>query len=183
MSERPDLFPPVYVGMIRAGEVGGILDETVQRLKKVLAREWTLANRHPAQEAPLFLLLPAGKSLPEKWEAMSGYQQTVTLSLFLDTFGTLLQSGVPIVQAMQTVAYLLPTASQEGWTKTIHCVYPTGDLFCPEMKRMGIFPDFAVEMTRIGEESGTLNSIFHRLAETFEDDLEYQIVPAARDQI
>lgn len=32
MSEKPDLFPSVYVGMIRAGEVGGILEETVHRL-------------------------------------------------------------------------------------------------------------------------------------------------------
>ncbi len=177
MSQRPDLFPPVYVGMIRAGEVGRILEETVQRLKKVLAREWNLANRHPSQESPLFLLLPAGRSLPGTWEALSDYQQTVTLSLFFETFGTLLQSGVPIVQAMQTVGDLLPEASREGWTQVIGLVYPAGKLFSPGMQRMGIFPDFAVEMIRIDEESGSLDSMMHRLAESFEDDLEYQFLP------
>jgi len=176
MSDRPDLFPPAYIGMIRAGEVSHVLEETVQRLTKVLAREWNLANRHPSKEAPLFLLLPSGTGVPEKWEAMSAYQQTVTLSLFFETFGTLLQSGVPIVQAMNTVSDLLPQASQDGWTRAIRLVYPDGELFSPEMKRMGIFPDFAVEMILIGEKSGSLDAMMHRLAESFEDDLEYQML-------
>lgn len=177
MADRPDLFPPVYIGMIRAGEVGHVLEETVQRLKKVIAREWNLANRCPSNEAPLFLLLPADKAVPGKWAEMSAYQQTVTLSLFFETFGTLLQSGVPIVQAMHTVADLLPQASQEGWIQVIRCVYPAGELFSPEMKRMGIFPDFAVEMILIGEKSGSLDAMMHSLAESFDDDLKFQTLP------
>jgi len=179
MTEHRDLFPPVYVGMIRAGEAGGVLEESVQRLKKVLAREWDLAMRHPATESPLFLVLPAGKSLPRNWTEMSEYQRTVTLSLFFETLGTLLQSGVPIVQAMRTVSDLLPTASQDGWVRAIELVHPRGELFSPEMLRMGVFPDFAVEMIRIGEESGSLDSMMHSLAESFEDDLDYQALRLA----
>ncbi len=119
------------------------------------------------------MLLPTGNSLPVTWEEMTAYQQMVTLSLFFEAFGTLLQSGVPIVQAMHTVADLLPQASQEGWTQAIRLVYPNGEPFSPEMKRMGIFPDIAVEMIRIGEESGSLDTMMHRLAESFEADLEY----------
>ena len=174
MSEMPDLFPPIYVSMIRAGELGGILEEILLRLKKILAREWSVASQHPSDESPLFLLLPAGKSLPDRWEAMSAYQQTVILSLFFETFGMLLESGVPIVQTMQTVATLLPQASRASWMKAIGLVDPDGNLFSPEMTRMEIFPDFAVELIRIGEERGSLHSMMHLLAESFEDDLEYQ---------
>ena len=174
MSDRPDIFPKVYTGMIRAGETGHVLEEIVQHLAKMVAREWQLASSPPSGEPPVYLLLPSGLPVPESWEEMPAYQRTVTLSLFCSTFGTLLQSGVPIVQSMKTVADLLPAASREGWMRAVRCVYPAGELFSPEMRQMGIFPEFAVELILIGEQNGSLDGMLHRLAESFEDDLDFQ---------
>jgi len=45
---------------------------------------------------------------------------------------------------------------------------------------MGIFPLFALEMTAVGEVSGTLDAIVYRLSEAFEDDIEY-LIPSMGD--
>jgi hypothetical protein len=173
LSERPDLFATPYVVLIRAGEIGGILEETVQRMVQLMRKEWQLACRRPQNEEPLLLLHPAAIPLPERWAVMSGYQRTVTLILFFETFALLLQSGVPIVQAMEVVAALLPSAQREGWM-TVRKEVLAAQPLSPGMERMGIFPRFALEMITLGLESGNLDFLLHRLAEAFEDDIAYE---------
>ena len=40
---------------------------------------------------------------------------------------------------------------------------------------MHIFPNFALEMTTVGEAQGSLHCIFYRLEQALEDDLEYAL--------
>ena len=176
MSERPDLFSAPYVLMIRAGEVGEILEETLQRMVKVMTKEWQLARRCPSSEEPLLLLHPTGTPYPDDFLKMSLYQRTVTLALFFETFGMLLQSGVPILQTTSTLASLLPPAQQKGWAQVREAV-KEGKPMRLEMERMNIFPRFALEIVTVGEVAGTLDTLFYRLSEAFEDDLDYLISP------
>lgn len=179
MSERPDLFSSPYILMIRAGEVGGILEETLQRMVKVVTKEWQMARRCPSQEVPLLLLHPAGTPYPNDLLQLSVYQRTVTLALFFETFGMLLQSGVPILQVIETLSSLLPPAQQAGWAQVREAV-KAGKPMRLEMERMGVFPCFALEMTHIGEVAGSLDTMFYRLSEAFEDDLDYIVLSDAK---
>ena len=176
MTERPDLFSAPYILMIRAGEVGGILEETMQRMVKVMTKEWQLARRCPASEEPLLLLHPTGTPYPDDWAGMSPYQRTVTLALFFETFAMLLHSGVPILRTMDTLASLLPDAQRTGWAEVRQCVVE-GRPMISGMERMSIFPRFALEMTSVGEVAGTLHTLFYRLSEAFEEDLDYIVAP------
>lgn len=173
MSDHPDLFSEPYIMMIRAGELGEILDETLRRMVKVMTKEWQLARRCPAGEEPLLLLHPAGTPYPEDWSKMSEYQRTVTLALFFETFGMLLQSGVPILRTMETLTSLLPAAQKAGWAQVRQAVAEGRPMYSA-MEAMGIFPRFVLAMTRVGEVSGSLDIIFPRLSEAFEDDLDYR---------
>ncbi len=173
MSDRPDLFSEPYIMMIRAGEMGEILDETLRRMVKVMTKEWQLARRCPAGEEPLLLLHPAGTPHPKDWGKMSEYQHTVTLALFFETFGMLLQSGVPILRTMETLTSLLPAAQRAGWAQVRQAVAEGKPMFSA-MEAMGIFPRFVLAMVRVGEVSGSLDTIFPRLSEAFEDDLDYR---------
>jgi general secretion pathway protein F len=61
---QEDLFPPFYINMIRAGEMGGTLDKTLSRLGDYLSR--TLAVREAVTSAliyPIILLVTAGLSI------------------------------------------------------------------------------------------------------------------------
>lgn len=172
MSDLPDLFPAPYVSMVRAGEVGGILEETLPRMVKVMAKEWHLAHRSPAGEVPLLLLHPTTVPSPDDWSGMSSYQRTVTLALFFEAFGMLLQSGVPILRTMETLTPLLPPAQQAGWQRTRQYI-AEGKRIRDGMEPMGIFPLFALEVTAAGEEAGSLDTALYRLSEAFEEDVDY----------
>ena len=64
------------------------------------------AARSRTAQAASFLLNPSEKPLPDDWAQLSPYQQTVTQLLFCESFGLLLMSGVPILQAMEQIATL-----------------------------------------------------------------------------
>ena len=179
MSDRPDLFSAPYILMVRAGEVGGILEEILLRMVKVMAKEWHLARRCSSSEVPLLLLHPTTVPYPESWSEMSPCQRTMTLALFFEAFGMLLQSGVPILRTMETLTPLLPPAQQAGWLQTRRYL-AEGKCIRDGMEPMGIFPLFALEMTAVGEVSGTLDAIVYRLSEAFEDDIEY-LIPSMGD--
>lgn len=77
MESHPEVFDSVYVAMVRAGEVGGVLEITLERLAGILA----------VSDASL-----EGKSL---------YADQAICKEFSWLFGTLLTSGVPVLQALE----------------------------------------------------------------------------------
>ena len=180
MTERPALFPRFYVALVRAGEVGGVLDETLRRAADVMSKEWRLARRRPAGEPPVFLVLPAGRDVPDDWESLTGYGRLVTRLLFCETFGLLLRSGVPILQTLETVADLLPPAQKAKMREAREAVR-SGDRI--NLGRLGILPRFAVELIAIGEEKGTLDSTLEQAAAIFEHELECRFPGAPERQV
>jgi MSHA biogenesis protein MshG len=109
---------------------------------------------------------------------LSDYQRTTLLALFCETFGLLLVSGVPITQAMRTLAELLPAAIKgKKMLATLEALterewLPVGR----SMEQLGILPRFALEMIAIGEEGGHLDGALERTAEVFRHDLECRIL-------
>ncbi|MBV9852208.1 MAG: sigma-70 family RNA polymerase sigma factor [Armatimonadetes bacterium] len=173
MSERPDLFSKLHINLIRAGEVGGVLEETLSRLADLMTKEWRLARRRPGQEEPLFLNLPSSRPRPREWADFTPYQQTVTLLLFCETLADLLISGVPILQSLETVSHLLPPDKAPGVMQARE-VIKTGEPIVSALERMGILPGFVLELISIGEEAGSLDRTLHQAADIFEHDLECQ---------
>ena len=80
MSGHPELFPPVYIALVHAGERAGAVDETLRRVHAALAREWSLFTDRSSDERRMFLTRPAYLPWPLDWQAMSAYQQMITLA-------------------------------------------------------------------------------------------------------
>lgn len=173
MSEMPDLFSRLHVGLIRAGEIGGVLEETLSRMADLMTQEWQLARRRPGQEEPLFLNLPSSRPRPQEWGRFTPYQQTVTLLLFCETLADLLISGVPILQTLETVSHLLPPDKASGVMEARE-VIKAGDRIGPPLERMGILPRFVLEMFSTGEEAGCLDMTLHQAADILEHELGCQ---------
>ena len=173
MAERPTLFSHFYRSMVRAGEIAGVLEETLARAAELMTKEWTLLRRDAEGARGVFLLNPSEEPLPDDWAQLSPYQQTVTQLLFCESFGLMLMSGVPILRAMEHVATLLP-ASQQGRIVEARERVREGDRMYPD--RFGFLPRFATEMIAHGEEAGTLDSTLDRAAKVFGHELECRLM-------
>jgi len=173
MAERPELFSPFYRSMVRAGEIAGVLEETLARAAELMAKEWTLMRHDPDGASGVFLLNPSEKPLPDDWAELSPYQQTVTQLLFCETFGLMLSSGVPILRAMEHVATLLPLTQQNRMLEARDRVN-MGDPLHPD--RLGFLPRFAVALIAHGEEAGTLDSTLDRAAKVLEHQLDCRLM-------
>lgn len=169
MAERPALFSPFYRSLIRAGEVGETLEETLARAAELMTREWRLREDDPDGASRVFMLNPSEQPAPADWADLSPYQQAVTRMLFCEAFGMMLQSGVPILQAMEQAAMLLPTVQREKMMEARFSVR-SGDRI--GLDRLGILPRFACELIRHGEENGTLDSALDRAARVLAHELE-----------
>lgn len=180
MQESPELFPPFYIALVRAGEVGGVLEETLRRAADLMTKEWRLTRRRPKGEPPLSLVLPTGRDAPSNWEDLTGYARLVTRLLFCETFGLLLRSGVPILQTMEIVADLLPQTQRDKMWEAREAIR-AGDRMDPG--RFGILPRFAVELMAAGEEHGMLDLALERAANVFEHELECRFPDAPGRQV
>lgn len=171
MAERPELFSRCYHRMVRAGEVGAMLEEIFGRLADLMTREWKLARSGGKGEAPLLLVNPGGPPPPADWAQLSDYQKTVLRVLFCETLGLLLVSGVPMLQALDLLAELLPVAQREA-LRAVRDAVREGDRMPPILKQLGILPGFALEMIALGEETGSLDRALERAADVFQHELE-----------
>ena len=80
LQTHDTLFSPAYLALVRAGEVGGILDETLLYLAELLQEEWELARLTAPDDAPAPLFIP-GTAQPTAWAELSRVRQSMTLSL------------------------------------------------------------------------------------------------------
>ncbi|MDR3709928.1 MAG: type II secretion system F family protein [Capsulimonadaceae bacterium] len=169
MSTRPDLYSPYYVFMVRAGEIGGILEVTLRRAADIISKEWHLMSRWKQHETEIFLAAPSSRRLPESWDALSPYQRTAIQLLFCDTWGAILGAGVPILRSMEVVRWLLPSEQALLLDEAREAV-ANGQRMSPA--RLGMLPAFVSAMIDNGEETGTLNSALVKVAKTLEAELD-----------
>jgi len=91
---------------------------------------------------------------------------------FARTLGTLLQSGVPILQALQIVR---ETAGNEVVARAIgeiHTGVKQGSGVAKTLQKLQVFPALAVHMITVGEETGKLDEMLIKVAETYETNLQ-----------
>ena len=88
------------------------------------------------------------------------------------TLGLLLGAGVPLTEALQTVGRVAGRHRLADATLRICRDTAAGQRLSPGMARSGCFPPIAVQMVTVGEESGTLDSLLVKAAESLEQSVE-----------
>ncbi len=217
LGRHPDAFTTLYVSMIRAGEIGGILDTILERLSGYLeAAEELKAKVKGAMVYPtivltialsvtIFLLVaviptfraifegfgadlplptkiliglsdllkkyilviiiapiifvvvfmqwyktPAGKIIVDtqslKLPLFGLLLKKVAVAKFTRTLGTLIKSGVPIMQALETVAQTAGNKIVEISVMKIRESIREGERISEPLKRAGLFPSMVVQM-------------------------------------
>jgi type IV pilus assembly protein PilC len=244
MQKYPKVFNNMFVGLIRAGEVGGVLEEALQRLSHFLEKDMELRRKvkaaltYPAivvvvailivlglctfivpkfvelfkdlgvKELPLMtqMLVDFSDFLKTKWYIGLGivafiwfaikYAGTtklgrrvidrlklkipvfgklghkICLAKFSRTLSTLLVSGVPILQAMETVAGTVGNEIISEAIMNARARIREGDRINEPLEKSKMFPPMVVHMISIGEESGALDQMLSKIAEFYEGEVE-----------
>jgi type IV pilus assembly protein PilC len=98
---------------------------------------------------------------------------TMIVARFARTLGTLLASGVGLVQALELVEKVINNVVLAGALTESRRVIRQGQALALPLAASGIFPPMLVEMIHTGEESGALDSMLARTADFYEGELTF----------
>jgi type IV pilus assembly protein PilC len=248
LAQHPRLFNDLYVNMVRAGEIGGLLEVVLARLAEFQEKAQKVKNKVAAAMVyPVIVLLLAlgimvfllifivpkfeaifhdmlgDKPLPAitlfvigvsdfmqvHWIALLGgifvlfatgkvagrtrsgrdlidraklraplfgeLVRKTSISRFSRTLGTLVTSGVPILQA------LLITRETAGNTviaraiSQVHDSVKEGESLTPPLEASGAFPPMVVSMIDVGQETGQLPEMLLKIAEVYDDEVDNSV--------
>lgn len=246
MQRHPRAFSPLFIGLIRAGEVGGVLEESLQRLSHFLEKDVQLRRKvksaltYPALvaimasgiviflvawfvpqwaailtdlglkadqlPAPTQFLINLSDTIVHSWYWVVGacillfiawraftstrfgrrvadrirlripvfgkLHHKVCMARFSRTMGTLLTSGVPILQAMETVAGVVGNSIMSDAILEARARIREGDRIGDPLEKSKLFPPMVVHMIGVGEESGSLDFMLQKIADFYENEVE-----------
>ena len=94
------------------------------------------------------------------------------ISRITRTFGTLLSSGVPILQALQITKDTLSNGLFMKAMGNVHDSVRDGEAMAVQMEREEVFPTMVASMVEIGEETGELPNMLTRIADNYDEDVD-----------
>ncbi len=248
MLNFPQIFPPFYVNMVRAGESSGTINLVLERLADFSENQQAMISKIRAalaypiimlfvgsavifllmtfvvpkitgiftdmhQTLPLvtIILITVSDFLKSFWwlilillaTAVAALKYTTTgtstgkrfwdnaklnlpvwgqvnrkiaIARFCRTLATLLQSGVPLLSAMEIVRHVVNNiVIGEAISKASKDVEEGKGLSGP-LTQSGLFPPLVTEMVAVGEQTGTLEKMLNRVATAYETETQSDIV-------
>ncbi|MCK9285227.1 MAG: type II secretion system F family protein [Rhodocyclaceae bacterium] len=88
------------------------------------------------------------------------------------TLSTMFAAGVPLVEALDSVAGAAGNYVFKMATKQIQSEVATGNSLTVSMQNANVFPSMVIQMVAIGEESGQLDSMLSKVADFFEQEVD-----------
>ncbi len=95
-----------------------------------------------------------------------------TIARWTRTLQTMFAAGVPLVESLDAVAGAAGNAVYAAGTKRIQTEVSTGTSLTNAMGNTNLFPTMVLQMTQIGEESGSLDNMLGKIAEYFEREVD-----------
>jgi type IV pilus assembly protein PilC len=94
------------------------------------------------------------------------------IARFARTLSTMFAAGVPLVEAMESVAGATGNIAYEEATLRMKDEVATGQRLQRAMENTGLFPNMVVQMIAVGEESGSLDTMSAKVAEFYESEVD-----------
>src|SRR5436190_1873989 len=149
-KHHPRPFSRLYINMVRAGEKGGVLEITLRRLAEFLEARAAFAE-----------------------EILSALAYPVVI--FTVALGTMLKSGVPVMGALAVVGDMMTNQAIGRAVARLSDDVKRGGTIAAGMQEQARFPALAIHMVRVGEETGRLEEMLLKVAETFETDVRIEL--------
>ena len=243
LAKHPKQFDRLFVNMVRAGEVGGMLEVVLQRLAMFMERREALKRRvkgaliYPIAviiiaasivsfllikvvpvfadifdqfggtlPAPTKFLMASGDFMFYKWwilvcgicwtiiglKVLFKFKTTkrvfdriilkvpligdlvvkVAVARFARTLGTLITSGVPILQALKITRETIGNEVIQNAVDLVHESIKEGETIAAPLDKCKVFPTMVVNMIDVGEETGSLDAMLMKVADIFDAEVE-----------
>ncbi|HXM33448.1 MAG TPA: type II secretion system F family protein [Chthoniobacterales bacterium] len=248
LAQHPRLFNDLYVNMVRAGELGGVLEVVLTRLAEFQEKAQKIKNKVVAAMVyPIIVLVLAmaimtflmifivpkfeaifhdmlgDKPLPtitlfvisvssfmqNHWAILLGalvgvialYKisartragralidrvklraplfgdliRKTSISRFSRTLGTLVTSGVPILQALTITRETAGNVVIARAISQVHDSVKEGESIVQPLEASGAFPPMVISMIDVGEETGQLPEMLLKIAEVYDDEVDNSV--------
>lgn len=243
LSKHPNVFDQLFVNLVAAGEVGGILDTILNRLAAYIEKAMKLKKQikgamvYPATimtiaigvvAVILIFVIPTfakmfadfGGDLPTPTKivialsdfvlkyillivglvfavvvAIKKYYATpngkkvidtialkapiagplirkVSVARFTRTLGTLISSGVPIMDGLEIVAKTAGNKVVEEAVYKVRSSIAEGKTMAEPLQESGVFPPMVVQMISVGEATGAMDAMLSKIADFYDDEVD-----------
>jgi type IV pilus assembly protein PilC len=103
---------------------------------------------------------------------IGGILEKATIARWTRTLATMFAAGVPLVESLDAVAGASANAVYIAGTRKIQNEVSTGTSLTNAMHNTGLFPSMVLQMTQIGEESGSLDGMLSKVADFYEREVD-----------
>jgi type IV pilus assembly protein PilC len=98
--------------------------------------------------------------------------QKVAVAKFTRTLGTLVSSGVPIIDGLEITARTAGNKVVEGAVLSIISSIKEGQTIAEPLGRQAIFPPMVVQMIEVGENAGALDAMLNKIADFYDQEVD-----------
>ncbi|HET6620260.1 MAG TPA: type II secretion system F family protein, partial [Dongiaceae bacterium] len=98
--------------------------------------------------------------------------QKAAIARYARTLSTMFSAGVPLVEALQSVAGATGNIVYETGVLHMKDEVATGQRLQQAMENTDLFPNMVIQMIAVGEESGSLDEMSAKVADFYEDDVD-----------
>ena len=245
LAQHPKVFNRLFVNMVKAGELGGVLEVVLTRLSEFMEKAQKIKGKVvSAMFYPVAVLIVAtgimaillvkvipsfksvfegmleGAQLPAFTRVVMGISEVVkdhflyalggiiifvivfnlfiktkfgrhvwdktklkmpvigpvttkvAISRFTRTLGTLVSSGVPILQALTIVKETAGNVVISKAVTTVHESVKEGETITAPLEASGIFPPMVVSMVDVGEQTGALPEMLLKIADNYDEEVD-----------
>jgi type IV pilus assembly protein PilC len=103
------------------------------------------------------------------------FARKANIARFTRTFGTLMSSGVPILQALMITRDTIPNTVVQKALERVHDRVRDGEPLASPLEQQKIFPTMVTSMIDVGEETGQLPEMLNRIADNYDEDLDNSV--------
>ncbi len=96
----------------------------------------------------------------------------IALARFARNLGTMMRSGVPILQALEIVADTTGNVVLERALRSVQDSVRRGQSLTAPLHQHPVFPPMVVQMMAVGEDTGALDTMLHKIAEFYDQEVE-----------
>jgi type IV pilus assembly protein PilC len=246
LAQHPKVFNRLFVNMVKAGEIGGVLEVVLKRLSEFMEKAQKIKGKviaamfYPCavmvvatviMGVLMVLVIPkfkeifegalgGGKSLPgftnfvlgiseaiqhhivrtmievvvvfilfnifirtkvgrKAWDkfklvvpVLGPVVSKVAISRFTRTLGTLISSGVPILQALTIVKETSGNVIIGNAVSLVHESVKEGETITAPLEASGVFPPMVISMVDVGEQTGALPEMLMKIADNYEEEVD-----------
>jgi type IV pilus assembly protein PilC len=124
----------------------------------------------------LFLKLRVGRKLFDRlklhFPLLGPLVSKVAISRFARTLGTLVSSGVPILQALTIVRETSGNVIISEAVGAVHESVKEGETITAPLEESRVFPPMVISMVDVGEQTGALPEMLMKIADNYDDEVD-----------